>query len=100
MVILMLGAQMKMSDQLCKRVALQKGIGLIPAKGYSNFLSCKQCEVKKSENQIVFLFLLIWQGRRNFMCFGSQKKLVAEGSIENPCFLCKKGHQTLKIVIG
>ena len=73
MVILMLGAQMKMSDQLCKRVALQKGIGLIPAKGYSNFLSCKQCEVKKSENQIVFLFLLIWQGRRNFMCLGAKK---------------------------
>ena len=47
MVILMLGAQMKMSDQLCKRVALQKAIGLIPERVYSNFLSCTQCEGKK-----------------------------------------------------
>lgn len=36
----------------CKRVSM------IPAKGYSNSLSCKQCKGKKGEERIAFLFLI------------------------------------------
>ena len=48
MVILMLGAQKKMSDQLCKRAALQKG-WLDPCKRVFNlFWAVKNVEKKGS----------------------------------------------------